>query len=119
MEISQIRARREEIIRELSELEPMRRGSITEQYLEAAGREGERKRRGPYPLYSYKEKGRTISRRLKSREEVERYRCQIDNFRRFEGLIRELVQIGEKMCERSEVGVEKKRRRPPSKSRER
>ncbi|MFH1134510.1 MAG: DUF6788 family protein [Pseudomonadota bacterium] len=91
--------RRLAIINELAGLEEMRRGSVVEQYQERTLPTGEKVLRGPYPLYSYKEKGRTISRRLKSEKEVLRYREQIQNFRRFEGLTRELLLIGEQLCE--------------------
>ena len=115
MNVDRLRTRRDEIIKELDGLCEMRRGSVIEQYKEAVGPAGEKIRRGPYPLYTYKEKGRTVSRRLKSREEVEAYRRQIEAFRRFEELTRELVRIGEQMCEMPGGEVEKKRRRSPLK----
>ena len=115
MTIRQLQARRTEILKELMGLDQMRRGSITQQVVESTDRKGERIRRGPYPLYSYKEKGRTISRRLKTEKEVETYRAQIENFRRFETLTRELRELGEKMCKAAESSPEKKLRNSRSK----
>ena len=108
MDLTQLRARRIEVIKELTALEEMRRGSVVEQYQETTDRLGRTILRGPYPLYSYKEKGRTISRRLKTDIEVQTYRRQIENFRRFEELNRELIQLGERICQCSEAPGEKK-----------
>jgi hypothetical protein len=100
MDAMKLRERRKVILNELAELEEMRRGSVVEQYQERTlPSTGEKVIRGPYPLYSFKEKGRTISRRLKSEEEVVKYRYQIQNFRRFEELTRELLLIGEQFCD--------------------
>jgi hypothetical protein len=111
MDADRIRERRQHVLQEMEGLEQMRRGSVVEQYREV-GRPGARRtRQGPYPLYTYKEKGRTISRRLKGEEEVGRYRSQIENFRRFEQLTRELIQLGEQLCEMSLSVQEKKRRK--------
>ena len=115
MDLTQLRARRIEVIKELTALEEMRRGSVVEQCQETTDRLGRTILRGPYPLYSYKEKGRTFSRRLKTDIEVQTYRRQIENFRRFEELNRELIQLGERICQCSEAPGEKKRRKSPSK----
>ena len=106
-------ARRAEILSELSTLTRMRRGSIVRQWVEWVDSKGEKRRRGPYPLYSYKEKGRTISRRLTGPEE-EKVRGEIGNFRRFEQLTQELRAIGERLCEASAASPGKKQRRSHS-----
>ncbi len=92
-------ARRKDILSELANLDRMRRGSIVQQYREGKNKEGEMVRRGPYPLYTFKEGGKTVSKRLKSLKEVAKYQQQIDNFRRFEKLTKELREIGEALCE--------------------
>lgn len=115
MDTHDLRKRWAEILKELGGLSEMRRGSVVEQYQERALPGGEKIRRGPYPLYSYKEKGRTISRRLKNQEETSRYRKQIENFRRFEELARELILIGERLCEIGRDDLKKKPPKPPSK----
>lgn len=117
-EIQRLRNRRAEILAELAHLEQMRRGSITEQYVVGTRRDGTKTRRGPYVLYSYKEKGKTVSRRLTDEEQIPVYRKQIERFRRFQELSGELLGIGERM---SELALsdrdEKKTSRRTSKSR--
>jgi len=108
MDTQPLWTRRAEIMKEMGELGEMRRGSVVEQFQERVRPDGRIVRHGPYPLYSYKEKGRTISRRLKTSEEADRYRQQIRNFRRFEELTRELVMIGEQLSD-AETGADKKK----------
>ena len=60
-----LKMRRDEILEEIKSLEQMRRGSVVEQVYESVGKDGEKVRRGPYLLYSFKEKGKTVSRRIK------------------------------------------------------
>jgi len=111
MDADQIRVQRQRLLHELEALEQMRRGSVVEQYREVSRPGARRTWQGPYPLYTYKEKGRTISRRLKGEEEVRRYRNQIENFRRFEQLMRELIQLGEQLCDLEAPLREKKQRK--------
>lgn len=90
--------RRRDILAELAGLDRIRRGSVTEQYVEAEGRQGRTYRRGPYPLYSFKTKGRTVSRRIRA-EQAASYRQQIAAGRRFQELVHELMELGEALCE--------------------
>lgn len=113
MRLQELLKQRQRILDELSSLERMRRGSIVEQFLEVKDKRGKTVRRGPYPLYSYKEHGRTVSRRLRSSQEVETYRKEISAFRRFEELTAELRRLGEALCEVGENLEEKKRPRSP------
>lgn len=100
-----VRSRRNEVLRELAGLEHMRRGSVVEQFVEDVHKDGCTVRRGPYLLYSYKHKKKTISRRLKGSDEAERYREQISAFRRFQDLMAELVNLGEQLCEIEDASV--------------
>lgn len=95
----QVRSRRKGVLEELGSLEHIRRGSVVEQYVEDVHKDGSPVRRGPYMLFSYKEKGKTISRRLKSSHQAEVCRRQIKGFRRFQELVNELVGLGEQLCE--------------------
>lgn len=113
MKIDTLLDKRKVIIEELVSLDRMRRGSIVEQYVETKNKKGEIVRRGPYPLYTYKERGKTVSRRLKNPQEVKVYRRQIETFRRFEALTSELRKIGEALCKQAETDLEKKRPRSP------
>jgi len=92
-----LRARREAILEEIAGIEQMRKGSVTEQYVETVRADGSKGSRGPYFLYSFKEKKKTVSRRITRRDLVPVYRDQIEAFRRFGELVSELTAIGEKL----------------------
>lgn len=114
MSVERLVKERERILEELASIGTMRRGSIMMQMVETVNRQG-RRVRGPYPLYTYKERGRTVSRRLHGEREVSLYRRQIESFRRFEALTDRLRAVGEALCEAEGVSEhEKKRRRSPS-----
>lgn len=97
--LEELRKRRQEILVELGNLEQVRRGSVTEQYVEATRKDGTKVRRGPYPLYTFKEKGKTVSRRIKDPKRVSVYEEQIQGFRRFQELTAELREIGEQISD--------------------
>ena len=94
-----VQQRRRQLLDELAQLEQIRRGSLTEQFVEATGRDGRRYQRGPYPLYTFKSGGKTISRRLSGTEQVRRYRDQVQAGHRFQELTRELMELGETLCD--------------------
>jgi len=89
-----IQQRRKAILAELAGLDLIRRGSVTEQMVQTVGRHGRELRRGPYPVYTFKSHGRTVSRRIRA-EEVPAYREQIEAGHRFQELVRELMELGE------------------------
>jgi len=97
--VAQLRARRKELLAELAQLEQIRRGSVVEQFVEAVDKEGRKVRRGPYTLYSFKEKGKTVSRRVRKVRDAEAYRRQIASFRRFQQVVSELVRVGEQLSD--------------------
>ena len=108
-----LRKRREEILSEIRGLEAIRRGSMTQQYFEATGTDGTKSKRGPYPLYTFKEKGKTISRRIPKPDLVSTYKAQILGHQRFEELISELVRIGEEISDMLMEAPEEKKTSPP------
>ncbi|MCX7048802.1 MAG: hypothetical protein NTX50_25360 [Candidatus Sumerlaeota bacterium] len=97
---TQLQNRRDEIIKELASLPPMRKGSITQQWLQTVRKDGSKTRRGPYLVYSYKDKNKTISKRV-PRQQEDLYRRQIESFRRFQKLSAELVQISQRLADRA------------------
>jgi hypothetical protein len=112
--LTQVRKRRKELLGELATIEQMRRGSLFPQIFEATRKDGAQVRRGPYTLYTCKEKGKTVSRRITDPEQVRGYQEQIAAFRRFEALASELVRIGERISDlvlSDEEELKKKRRR--------
>lgn len=108
-----LRARREAVLREIGELEQIRRGSVTEQYYERTQKDGTKRRYGPYGLYTCKRESKTHSRRLPDPRLVEIYRSQTEAFHRLQELTAELVRIGEQISDLalSEGGVKKTSKR--------
>jgi hypothetical protein len=84
-----------EILDQMRQLMPCRRGSLTEQKVVTTGPDGRPRTRGPYPIYTFKEKGRTISRRVTDPAQVVLYREQIERGRRFQVLSAQLLRLAE------------------------
>jgi len=97
--LARVRKRRKELLEELAGIEQMRRGSLCPQVFEATRKDGSKVYRGPYVVYTYKEKGKTVSRRVTHPDHLPRYQEQIEAFRRFEVLAGELVRVGEKISD--------------------
>ena len=94
-----LQARRQQVLQQIEQIEQMRRGSLTEQFVEAVKADGSRSRRGPYPLYTYKDNNRTVSRRVSDPQALPLYRDQIQAFRRFQELTAELTRLGEELSD--------------------
>jgi hypothetical protein len=94
-----IRQEREQVLKELTSLEQIRRGSVTEQHVQTVGPDGSQRTRGPYPLYTFKEDGKTFSRRLHDPAEIAVYRQQIQHWRRFNDLVERLRVLGEQLSD--------------------
>jgi hypothetical protein len=99
---------RQEILQQMAAITRMRRGTVNEQYFDVRQKDGSVVRHGPYFLYSRTEKGKSFSARI-SPEEVERYREETENCRRFKELSNRCVVICEGLAEAAEEGLEKKR----------
>ena len=104
-----LETQRQRVLAELAEVGEMRRGTISEQFVETIGRDGIKRQRGPYFVYTYKEKGKTISRRLTSPEQVALCRKQIQAFRRFQELTARLLEMGERASNLALAGEEVKK----------
>lgn len=99
---SQLHDRRRQLLSQIEDLDQIRRGSITEQFIEAVLKDGSKVQRGPYTLYSFKDKGgRTVSRRLTDPAQIAHYRSQIEAFRQFQQCTAELLALGEALCDRA------------------
>ena len=97
--LEQLVARRREILQQIEALGDMRKGSVTKQFLNVKSADGSTAQHGPYWVYTFKEQGRTVSRRLKSPGEVEAYKEQIKQFRVFEDLSAEFVEVNQKISD--------------------
>jgi hypothetical protein len=103
-----LEAERQGILEQMAAITRMRRGTVNEQYFEVQQKDGSVVRHGPYFLYSRTEKGTSFSRRVTG-EEVERYKAETENCRRFKELSNRCVMICEELAETDEKKVEKKR----------
>lgn len=92
-----LQQQRQGLLRQLSELHELRRGSLTEQFLTVKHADGSKVRRGPYPLLTRKEAKKTVSLRINDPALVPLYRQQIQAMRQFESVVDQLVRVGEQL----------------------
>jgi hypothetical protein len=88
---------RQGLLRQLSDLRELRRGSLIQQFLTVKHADGSKLRRGPYPLLTRKEVKKTVSLRIKDPALVPVYRQQIQAMRQFESVVNQLVRVGEQL----------------------
>jgi len=91
--------RRQALLEQLAGLRELRRGSLTEQFLRVKHADGSIVQRGPYPLLTSKEAGKTLSVRLTDPALVPLYRQQIQALRQFETVVDQLVGVGEELSD--------------------
>ena len=94
---SNLEQQRQGLLRQLAELRELRHGSLTEQFLTVKHADGSTVKRGPYPLLTRKEASKTVSRRLTDPTLLPIYRRQIQTMREFEGVVDQLVRVGEQL----------------------
>ena len=100
---------RQLLLRQLSGLQEIRRGSLTEQFLTVKRKDGSRVQRGPYPLLTRKQGQKTVSQRLTDPALVPLYRQQIQAMRQFETVVDGLVQVGEQLSDLAVAEVVQKK----------
>ncbi len=101
--LSKLRQTRQQVLTQISLIEEMRRGSVIRQFLKIRLRgQSQSTLVGPYALFTLKKKGRTVSRRLRDLDEIRRLEQQVDNYHTFQRLCRQLVEVGEAICEEKE-----------------
>jgi len=98
--VSKLRQVRQDILTQMALIEEMRRGSVIRQFLKIKLK-GKRKPAlsGPYALFTCKQKGKTVSRRLHDVDEIRELEQQVENYHIFQQLCRRLVEIGEAICQ--------------------
>ena len=94
---SNLEQQRQGLLRQLADLRELRRGSLTEQFLTVKHADGSLVKRGPYPLLTRKEANKTVSVRLTDPSVIPLYRRQLQAMRQFEGVIEQLVRLGEQL----------------------
>jgi len=100
---------RQQLLQQLSGLQEIRRGSLTEQFLVVKRKDGSPVRRGPYPLLTRKQGQKTVSQRLTDPVLVPLYRQQIRAMREFETVVDGLVQVGEQLSDLAVAEVVQKK----------
>ena len=88
---------RQALLQQLSGLQELRRGCLSDQFLTVQHADGSRVQCGPYPLLTRKEGKRTVSLRLSDPQLVPLYRQQIQAMRQFETVVDQLVRVGEEL----------------------
>jgi len=118
---------RAELVRQFARLSDLRSGSISN----TSGRCGKPNCRchqagqpvhGPNPRLTYKVQGKTVTESLPNPAAQKKAEREIAEFRRFEQLIRDFIEVNAKIChirsgEEPPASQEKKRRRRPAKKR--
>ena len=117
--------RRAELAQQFARLGDLRSGSISD----TSGRCGKPNCRchqpgqpvhGPNPRLTYKVQGKTVTEALPNPAAQKKAQRQIAEFRHFEQLVRDFIDVNAKLCrarpaEEPPVSQEKKRRRRPAK----
>ena len=104
-----LQQQRQRILQQLSGLQELRRGSLTEQFLMVKRKDGSRVKRGPYPLLTRKQGQKTVSLRLTDPTLVPLYRQQIQAMRQFETVVDGLVRVGEQLSDLAVAEVVQKK----------
>jgi hypothetical protein len=110
MSIASLQRARHDLLAQMSQLGPMRRGTVSLLRLPRRTADGIVKRRGPYPTYTFKRNGKTVGRHLRSAEEAELYESQIAEFRRFEALAAKYADVSQELADAVVAGDESKKR---------
>jgi len=100
---------RQTLLRQLTDLRELRRGSLTDQFLSVKHADGSKVKRGPYPLLTRKQANKTVSVRLTDPDTVPLYRKQIQAMRQFESVVEKLVQVGEQLSDLAVAEVVQKK----------
>lgn len=120
-----LEARRQNLIRQIEQLPPMRIGTLQQQYLPRKRKDGSVVRRGPYWTYTFKRDGKTCGKHLND-DQAALYAGQVEACRRFRTLCEEILLVSQQMAEltmgasaakkNSKSGSTRKRARKPSAS---
>src|ERR1700674_1572247 len=106
---SSLQQERQRLLQQLSGLQELRRGSLTEQFLMVERQDGSRVKRVPYPLFTRKHGQKTVSLRLTDPTVVSLYRRQIQALRQFETVVDGLVRVGEQLSDSAVAEVVQKK----------
>ena len=98
--VKEIENRREAILKEMSSIRSMKRGSISEQFLKVFHKAtDEYVLRGPYYVLSRNESGKTASLRLTSPQRLQQAQADVAAYQHFKELCKEYEILTEKLGE--------------------
>ena len=97
--LKQLSHKHADIVAQIAALGPMRMGTVIERMLATKRTDGSTYQRGPYLSYTFKHGGKTCGKHLRSDQEAERYRRQIETFRRYQELSAQLVELSQRMAD--------------------
>lgn len=111
MTVQNIEEQRRQVVEEMLAIRSMRRGSITEQ--RSPNKRKSRTTCGPYFVFSRRQDGRTVSKRLRPGPDLERARQEVAAHKQFLALCQRFEQLTEHLgeLERGDVSHQKKRQR--------
>ena len=103
--VAELMVRRDRIVAQMCSIRSMRQGSVSEQYLKVKGK-GKKKAalRGPYYVFCRSERGRTVSSRVRSGEELAQLHRDVAAHKRFVDLCDEFVRLTERLGELERQG---------------
>lgn len=105
-----LQKRRARLLREIGQIERMRRGQLSEQFYDRENAQGQRSRQGPYFVWQAWVKGKKRSIRVK-REDVKQVREDMEKYRRYRQLCEELAEVTESLTRHSTASGSKKNSR--------
>jgi hypothetical protein len=106
--LKNLRQEKNNIVKQIAEVGTFRKGTLNNQFLKSSNKDGQKPQHGPYCVYTFKKNNKTVSKRIKTEEDKEKYQKQIDNFRKFQELITEYVETNQELAD-MEINEDKKK----------
>ena len=104
--------RRDEILKEMAEIDRMQRGRLSEQFFKV-NKDGQEIIRGPYYVLQRWSGGKNVGERVPA-SDVDSVQSAIDGHKRFEKLTQEFAEVTERLTREARQGQEIKKK--PTKS---
>ncbi len=120
-QLDSLRRQRAALLQDMQAIDHLRRGSLSQQFFQAAA--GRAERRGPYFVLQGFFQGKKFSQRVPAAE-APQIQAQVDNYRRFQALAEEYVTLSDELTRLEAGGADSKKnssrkRSPTSASRKR
>ena len=108
--LAEIEQERRRLYQELAALDDFRRGSLTANYRgcgkpNCACADPAHPGHGPRYLLTMSQSGKTQAQQVAEGPELEKTRREVANYKRFRGLVQEIVEVNERICEARPVAA--------------